>query len=127
MIATGGTNPRLEEKAHLGEVERRRRPLKQHESAVLGAIAGAVTGAVTTPLDVVKTRLMTQGAEGRGTGRGDGRRYRGVADCVARMVREEGAFSLLKGIQPRVTFIGIGGGVFFFALEAAKGVFVAES
>ncbi|ACO64247.1 mitochondrial carrier family [Micromonas commoda] len=105
----------------------RRRPLKQHESAVLGAIAGAVTGAVTTPLDVVKTRLMTQGAEGRGTGRGDGRRYRGVADCVARMVREEGAFSLLKGIQPRVTFIGIGGGVFFFALEAAKGVFVAES
>lgn len=127
VIATGGTNPRLEEKAHLGEVERRRRPLKQHESAVLGAIAGAVTGAVTTPLDVVKTRLMTQGAEGRGTGRGDGRRYRGVADCVARMVREEGAFSLLKGIQPRVTFIGIGGGVFFFALEAAKGVFVAES
>ena len=86
-----------------------------------------VTGAVTTSLDVVKTRLMTQGAEGRGTGRGDGRRYRGVADCVARMVREEGAFSLLKGIQPRVTFIGIGGGVFFFALEAAKGVFVAES
>ena len=127
VIATGGTNPHLEEKAHLGEVERRRRPLKQHESAVLGAVAGAVTGAVTTPLDVVKTRLMTQGAEGRGTGRGDGRRYRGVADCVARMVREEGAASLLKGIQPRVTFIGIGGGVFFFALEAAKGVFVAES
>ena len=86
-----------------------------------------VTGAVTTPLDVVKTRLMTQGAEWGGTGIGDGRRYRGVADCVARMVREEGAFSLLKGIQPRVTFIGIGGGVFFFALEAAKGVFVAES
>ena len=119
-MAPGGTNPD-------GEVETRRRPLRRHESAVLGAVAGAVTGAVTTPLDVVKTRLMTQGAEGRGTGRGDGRRYRGVADCVARMVREEGAFSLLKGIQPRVTFIGIGGGVFFFALEAAKGVFVAES
>jgi len=117
--APGGTNPD-------GEVETRRRPLRRHESAVLGAVAGAVTGAVTTPLDVVKTRLMTQGAEGRGGG-SDGRRYRGVVDCLARMVREEGASSLLKGIQPRVTFIGIGGGVFFFVLEAAKGVFVAES
>ena len=122
----GGTDPE-EEKAARGEGERTRRPLKQHESAVLGAVAGMVTGAVTTPLDVVKTRLMTQGAEWGGTGIGDGRRYRGVADCVARMVREEGVSSLLKGIQPRVTFIGIGGGVFFFALEAAKGVFVAES
>ena len=118
-MAPGGTNPD-------GEVETRRRPLRRHESAVLGAVAGAVTGAVTTPLDVVKTRLMTQGAEGRGGG-SDGRRYRGVVDCLARMVREEGASSLLKGIQPRVTFIGIGGGVFFFVLEAAKGVFVAES
>ena len=104
----GGTDSE-EEKAARGEGERTRRPLKQHESAVLGAVAGMVTGAVTTPLDVVKTRLMTQGPEGRGGG-GDGRRYRGVVDCVARMVREEGAASLLKGIQPRVTFIGIGGG-----------------
>ena len=47
VIAPGGTNPRLEEKAHLGEVERRRRPLKQHESAVLGAIAGAAVGSAT--------------------------------------------------------------------------------
>ena len=127
VIAPGGTNPHLEEKPRLGHVDGRARRLKQHESAVLGAVAGMVTGAVTTPLDVVKTRLMTQGAEWGGTGIGDGRRYRGVADCVARMVREEGVSSLLKGIQPRVTFIGIGGGVFFFALEAAKGVFVAES
>ena len=63
----GGTEPE-EEKAARGEGERTRRPLKQHESAVLGAVAGMVTGAVTTPLDVVKTRLMTQGAEGRGGG-----------------------------------------------------------
>ena len=26
----------------------------------------------------------------------------------------------LKGISPRVTFIGLGGGVFFFVLEGAK-------
>ena len=99
MIAPPEARWRPEEKPSrcLGQVERARRPLRQHESAVLGAIAGAVTGAVTTPLDVVKTRLMTQGAEGGGTGGGDGRRYRGVADCVARMVREEGAFVAAQG------------------------------
>ena len=51
-------------------------------------------------------------------------RYRGVADCVVKMVAEEGWGSLLKGIGPRVTWIGIGGGIFFFALEAAQSVLV---
>ena len=35
--------------------------IKQLESAAIGSVAGMLTGAVTTPLDVVKTRLMTQG------------------------------------------------------------------
>ena len=121
----GGTDPE-EEKAARGEGERTRRPLKQHESAVLGAVAGMVTGAVTTPLDVVKTRLMTQGAEGRGGGGG-----RAEVSRRGGLRRQDGQGGgrgrrCSAGIQPRVTFIGIGG-VFFFALEAAKGVFVAES
>ena len=74
-----------------------------------------LTGAVTTPLDVVKTRLMTQGGM-----KGETRYYKGVMDCVTRTVAEEGWIALLKGISPRVTFIGLGGGVFFFVLEGAK-------
>ena len=46
--------------------------------------------------------------------------HQGVIDCVFRTVAEEGWVALLKGISPRVTFIGIGGGVFFFSLEGAK-------
>jgi len=120
------------------------RELRKHEAAGFGAFAGVLTGAVTTPMDVVKTRLMTQGAppppsasaaatgvattSGTGLKTGIGAtgrlRYRGVADCVVRMVKEEGWGSLLKGLGPRVTWIGIGGGVFFFALEGAQSVLV---
>lgn len=107
------------------------RELRKHETAFIGAFAGMLTGAVTTPLDVVKTRLMTQGTRSEEAGQVVGekrlgkQRYRGVTDCVSRMVAEEGWRSLLKGIGPRVTWIGVGGGIFFFALEAAQSVLVS--
>lgn len=106
------------------------RELRNHETAFIGGIAGMLTGAVTTPLDVVKTRLMTQGTHSEEAGQAGGKkrlgkhRYRGFTDCVVRMVAEEGWGSLFKGIGPRVTWIGIGGGIFFFALEAAQSVLV---
>jgi solute carrier family 25 S-adenosylmethionine transporter 26 len=37
-----------------------KRDLVDAETAIIGAASGAITGAVTTPLDVIKTRLMTQ-------------------------------------------------------------------
>lgn len=82
------------------------------EAAGMGAVAGAFAGAATTPLDVVKTRLMTTSP---GT-------YRGVIHCVQKTVSEEGALAMFKGIQPRVLWIGLGGGCFFSALETARGV-----
>ena len=85
------------------------------EAAALGAIAGAFTGAVTTPLDVVKTRLMTSPDL-----------YTGVAQCVRKTVAEEGAMALLKGVEPRVMWIGLGGGCFFSVLETARGIFVPK-
>ena len=48
-----------------------------------------------SPLDVVKTRLMTQGGM-----KGKTRYYKGVMDCVTRTVAEEGWIALLKGISP---------------------------
>ncbi|KAL9662678.1 hypothetical protein QQ045_027511 [Rhodiola kirilowii] len=88
-----------------------KRDLNDAENALIGAFSGALTGAVTTPLDVIKTRLMVQGSANR---------YTGIINCVQTIVKEEGAGALLKGIQPRVLWIGIGGSIFFGVLERTK-------
>ncbi|KAH9724782.1 S-adenosylmethionine carrier 1 [Citrus sinensis] len=88
-----------------------RRDLNDPENAIIGAFAGAITGAITTPLDVIKTRLMVQGSANQ---------YKGIFDCVQTIVREEGPPALLKGIGPRVMWIGIGGSIFFGVLERTK-------
>lgn len=101
----------LYEQLRIGYKLAAKRELNDPENAIIGAFAGALTGAMTTPLDVVKTRLMIQGS---------GNQYKGVFDCVQTVVREEGPAALLKGIGPRVLWIGIGGSIFFGVLERAK-------
>ena len=46
-----------------------------------------MTGVVTTPLDVIKTRLMTQGSA---------RTYNGVLDCAQKIWQLEGPSAFLK-------------------------------
>ncbi|XP_021902577.1 probable S-adenosylmethionine carrier 2, chloroplastic isoform X2 [Carica papaya] len=87
------------------------RDLNDPENAILGAFAGAVTGALTTPLDVIKTRLMVQGSANK---------YKGLSDCVRTIMNEEGPRAFLKGIGPRVLWIGVGGSIFFGVLEKTK-------
>ncbi|KAD5507536.1 hypothetical protein E3N88_15239 [Mikania micrantha] len=89
-----------------------KRDLSDPENAVIGAFAGsAITGAVTTPLDVIKTRLMVQGSANQ---------YRSISHCVGTILKEEGPSAFLKGIGPRVLWIGIGGSIFFGVLERTK-------
>uniref|UniRef100_A0A2C9WGK2 S-adenosylmethionine transporter n=1 Tax=Manihot esculenta TaxID=3983 RepID=A0A2C9WGK2_MANES len=87
------------------------RDLKDPEIAIIGAFAGAITGALTTPLDVVKTRLMVQGPANQ---------YKGFFDCARTITKEEGVHALLKGIGPRIIWIGVGGAIFFGVLEKTK-------
>ncbi|KAM7270872.1 hypothetical protein ACFE04_030086 [Oxalis oulophora] len=47
-------------------------------------------------------------------------KYTKIIDCVETVVREKGLAALLKGIQPRVLWIGIGGSIFFGVLERTK-------
>lgn len=68
-------------------------------------------GLVTTPLDVIKTRLMSQGTT---------KAYANVFDCAAKIWQQEGPKALLRGWEPRVTWIALGGCIFFGSLEACK-------
>ncbi|TVT96980.1 hypothetical protein EJB05_57787 [Eragrostis curvula] len=95
-----------------------KRELKDPENALIGAFAGAITGAITTPLDVMKTRLMVQG---------QGTQYSGIVSCAQTILREEGPKAFLKGIEPRVLWIGIGGSIFFGVLEKTKSMLAERS
>jgi hypothetical protein len=72
---------------------------------------------VTTPLDVLKTRLMTQGTSGR---------YANLVDATLQIARTEGLGAFMSGWQPRLLWISLGGFVFFPALEAAKTLFAPD-
>lgn len=64
---------------------------------VAGGLAGGLAGVVTNPLDVVKTRLQTQGEIGA-------RRYAGMADACRRIWMEEGVGGFMRGVRARVLF-----------------------
>ena len=56
-------------------------------------IAGFAGAAASNPVDVLKTRLMTQPS-------GDAALYRGMLDCVMKTIRYEGPMALYSGFIP---------------------------
>jgi solute carrier family 25 S-adenosylmethionine transporter 26 len=83
------------------------------QAAACGALAGSIAAAATTPIDVVKTRIMlVTDAEGVP--------YHGFRDVFRRVTREEGFMKLFSGVGPRVTWITIGGFVFFGTYETGR-------
>eukprot|EP00753_Platysulcus_tardus_P009040 PLAT1777.3.p2 GENE.PLAT1777.3~~PLAT1777.3.p2 ORF type:complete len:281 (-),score=144.15 PLAT1777.3:71-913(-) len=84
------------------------------ENSMVGSLAGGISAAVTTPLDVVKTRLMTQG------GLPEAERYAGFRDAMRRIAAEEGVATLFSGITPRVMWISLGGAIFFGVFEELR-------
>jgi len=90
-------------------------PTNPLQGAACGSVAGAIAGAVTTPLDVAKTRIILENpAEGQP------KRYTGAVTTLKLIHAEEGAAALFKGLTPRVTWITIGGFIFFGAYESAQ-------
>lgn len=84
------------------------------QGALCGSAAGSIAGAVTTPLDVAKTRIILEAAAP-----GHLQKYRGTIQTLRTVAVEEGMPALFKGIGPRVTWITIGGFIFFGAYESS--------
>lgn len=87
--------------------------LTQGQELAMGGLAGGFTGFLTTPLDLAKTRLMTQAP-------GAARQYSGVMDALFKVAREEGMQGLFKGSSTRVIWLIPFTAVYFGVHEASK-------
>lgn len=93
-----------------------------------GAVSGALAAAVTMPLDVVKTRLQTQGMGRASAGTGELHhapqgfkvRYRGFADAARAVYESGGVKGFFRGIGPRVLQTGPSCALSWCAYESAK-------
>lgn len=83
------------------------------ESSKCGALAAALSSFLTTPLDVIKTKLMTQR---------DGY-YKGPVDTFRKIIAEEGPAALFKGVKHRVLPLSFTGTIYFTVYEQARNVF----
>lgn len=70
------------------------------EAMRIGVLSALAAGFATQPVDVVKTRLMTQAAAS------GCEPYAGVADCVATMWRTEGPRAFYRGLGQRAAYTG---------------------
>lgn len=85
------------------------------------ALAGAVAASATTPLDVVKTRLQTQGDAVAHGSRG---RYSGTLHAVREIARTEGPRAFTKGIVARMLWIMPGTAITMTTFEFLKSFIV---
>lgn len=86
------------------------------QGSLCGSVAGGIAAGLTTPLDVVKTRLMTQSPG----------QYAGMGSCLRAIIQEEGPAALFAGSVPRMSSIAFGGAIFFGAYETAKAVIATK-
>ncbi len=112
----------LKRRAAVGEDGRQRHP-HWAEKLLYQSLSAALAGGITTPLDVVKTRLMTQKS---GSGSKGLRYYKGWWDALRTIHREEGAMALLNGIRPRVLWLGLGGAIFMGSFEEITEVLLSR-
>jgi len=89
------------------------RMLKPVENMLVGAIAGSFSAAITTPLDVVKTRLMTDKTVATIS-------FSSAFKAASTLAKTEGISGLFSGLGPRVVYVGPSCGLFFVVYEATK-------
>ncbi|KAL0723970.1 hypothetical protein Bca4012_038569 [Brassica carinata] len=93
--------------------------LEPLQSVCCGALAGAISASITTPLDVVKTRLMTQ-VHVEVANKLGAAMYSGVAGTVRQILKEEGLVGFTRGMGPRVVHSACFSAIGYFAFETAR-------
>ncbi|XP_050213853.1 protein MITOFERRINLIKE 1, chloroplastic-like [Mercurialis annua] len=93
--------------------------LQPIESMCCGALAGAISASITTPLDVVKTRLMTQ-VNKEVLDKVSAAMYTGVSSTVKQILKEEGWVGFTRGMGPRVIHSACFSALGYFAFETAR-------
>ena len=82
-----------------------------------GAMAGGFSAFVTTPIDVSKTRIMTDAGKGV---------YKTFWQTIGLIVKNEGILALWGGWHVRVLFTTVGGTVFFGTFEGVMKIMQKE-
>jgi solute carrier family 25 iron transporter 28/37 len=93
-----------------------------------GAVSGGFAAAATTPLDVIKTKLNTQGLKMAKTSTGELHaaprkfkvKYEGFVDAYTAVARSSGVRGFFRGVGPRVLQIGPSCALSWCAYETAK-------
>lgn len=110
------------------------------QSVLSGALAGSLSAAITTPLDVAKTRLMTQarlaisstgmtGMKAEAAARAQAiaaYTYTGVYSTLQRIYKEEGVAALMKGIAPRIFYSACFSALGFCVFETTRALFLLK-
>lgn len=91
--------------------------MRTGQSLAVGAASGAAAAIMSNPMDVVKTRLMTQLATGTKA------RYRGISHALVKVAREEGILAFWKGITPRIAAKTLQSALFFATYETLRQTF----
>ncbi|XP_038696236.1 protein MITOFERRINLIKE 1, chloroplastic [Tripterygium wilfordii] len=99
--------------------ETKKTQLNPIESVCCGALAGAISASLTTPLDVVKTRLMTQ-VHKEAVDKVAAAMYGGITFTVKQILKEEGWIGLTRGMGPRVVHSACFSAMGYFAFETAR-------
>ncbi|KAI0483978.1 mitochondrial carrier [Xylariaceae sp. FL0804] len=85
-------------------------------TGIMGASSGAFGATVVYPLNVLRTRLQTQGTSMHPA------RYTGIWDVAQKTVRNEGARGLYKGLMPNLLKVAPALSITWMAYENAKRV-----
>ena len=92
------------------------RELPAYFNFLCAASAGVTTSLTTNPIWMIKTRLQLQDVSTSGSHL----KYNGALDALIRIVREEGALTLWKGIGPALALVTNGALQFMFYEEFKK-------